>query len=64
MGALGRLEDLKVPVSWIKELVNGARSTTPDLVKRLATSLQTSVELWTILQDNYDAKMKKRKRIC
>lgn len=52
--------DLVVPPGRISEIVNGKRKISADTALRLAKYFDTSVELWTGLQADYDIRVARR----
>ena len=52
--------DLAVPPGRISEIVNGKRKISADTALRLARYFDTSVELWTGVQADYDIRLARR----
>src|SRR5450759_2812922 len=59
LGFIGDIlaEVLKVPPDSINEIISGKRDITVDMALRLARYFNTTPELWTGLQEDYDLRM-------
>jgi addiction module HigA family antidote len=53
---------LGMPLEWVNEIVRGERGITPKTAWLLAQAFDTTPELWTTLQANYDLAMSRPER--
>jgi antitoxin HigA-1 len=55
-------QTLRMPLPYVKALINGQRAVTPSLALRLGVICRTTAEYWLALQRTYDAEVRQTKR--